>query len=353
MSLQYIEAAHLSLGHKSNTTAVAFSPQGTFLASVSLNGEICVWCMEDYSLVHRISQNGNTPVLSVAWVPPDEKSFVCGLSDGTIIHCFITKTELIVSGFLAHSFPVDCLAVASSRRFASGAGSEVHVWKRTAQDNNPWTEDARVPAPPLAPSSREALVATSLHWLTPDQSQLLVTFMNHGIHFVDAVTWAHIRSINITGRIAHASLAPNRRLLAVSNMISGFDVYSLDSEVPVRSFSHPVAPNALRAVHVRFIHDNNALLGGNTVGNVHVWDIDTSERLARLALGGKCLMLQCHSILTRPLSDRNIVITVDVRVSTRPVFVARHSVILSRSTTTLKTRSTSRQALLRVRRRQK
>ncbi|KAH9910906.1 WD40-repeat-containing domain protein [Epithele typhae] len=355
MSLQYIKAANLSLERKSNTTAVAFSPRGTFLASVDLNGEICVWCMEDYSLVHRISQNGNIPILSVAWMPPDEDSFVCGLGDGTIVYCSITNTELVVSGVLAHSFPVDCLAVASSTRFASGARCDIHVWKRMAQGigSSPWIEEARIPAPSVARSSQEDLVVTSLHWLAPDQSQLLVTFMNHGIHFIDAVTWAYIRSINVAGQIAHASLASNRRLLAVSNMINGFDVYPLDSKGPVRSFSHPVAPNALRAVHVRFIHGNNALLGGNAMGNVHLWDVDTSEKLARLTLGGMCLILQHCSTLTRSLSDHDMVIAVDVRVSTLPAFVARRLAILRRSTTALETRSTSRQALLMVRRRQK
>ena len=70
---------------------------------------------------------------------------------------------------------------------------------------------------------------------------------------------------------ASASLSPNGSLLAVSNLVTGFDVYRTDTEQPIASFEQPIQkPNV---VPVLFIHGGRAIVGGCDSGTVNVWDI--------------------------------------------------------------------------------
>ncbi|CDO75811.1 hypothetical protein BN946_scf184951.g9 [Trametes cinnabarina] len=123
---------------------------------------------------------------------------------------------------------------------------------------------------------------TSLHIIPHSEPLLVVTYMNHGMHLFDALTWEHRRSIPITGQIGDASLSPDCQTIAVSNIISGFDVYSMDTEMAICSFGHSVKLDNLRRTPVLLIHDGLALLGGNAQGDVHIWDVGSRRKLHSL-----------------------------------------------------------------------
>ena len=81
---------------------------------------------------------------------------------------------------------------------------------------------------------------------------------------------------------AHASLSDDGELIAVSNLVSGFDIYSMESETTLYSFGHSVETRALRNTPVLFIHGGFALVGGSSQGNVHIWDIRSGRKLHSL-----------------------------------------------------------------------
>ncbi|KAI0364053.1 WD40 repeat-like protein [Pilatotrama ljubarskyi] len=257
-------------------------PRGSFLASAALDGKACIWSLPDACLLHVFS--GSIPILSIAWKDNGEDTIICGLEDGTVVCLTVTQSDLQVFGFWAHSFPVECLR--ASRGFlASGAHEEVRIWRETGTVTpaSEWAREAQLPAPPKTSYNRLLkVVVTSLHWLPGPKGhiRLLVTYLNHGVHIFDTRTWEQIGSVPIYGQIADASISQDGHLIAVSNVISGFDVYAVDSGAAVCSFGHTVGE--FRKVPVLFVHDGLALVGGNMHGDVHLWDVDSGRKLHSL-----------------------------------------------------------------------
>ena len=88
---------------------------------------------------------------------------------------------------------------------------------------------------------------------------------------------------------AHASITEDGEKLAVSNMVSGFDVYATATGMSLATLTHAVG--SLYAVPVLFAHGGNAIIGGSTVGKVHLWDVHTGCEFQELVLQGTGLNL--------------------------------------------------------------
>lgn len=107
--------------------------------------------------------------------------------------------ELLVKGFWAHSYPVECLGEMDGL-LASGALEEVRIWKRVGTgapwyiaprvtiDHNPvleWAQEAELQLPPRTSYNRLLpVVVTSVHWVRADSGEdahLMVTYLNHGV----------------------------------------------------------------------------------------------------------------------------------------------------------------------------
>ncbi|KAI0655862.1 WD40-repeat-containing domain protein [Cubamyces menziesii] len=282
MVLRYLEAMRLTRGHSSGVSALAFSPGGTYLASAGLDGKACIWNPSDGRLLHVFSNA--VPILTLTWDSPGEDTVICGLQDGTIVSLAIDEDHLSVTGFWAHSYPVECLAT-SNGLLASGAHEEVRVWKRM---DAAWVKESELQGPPKTSVNRLLqVVVTSLHWLpadSQDHALLVVTYLNHGysntrtnVGVSDALTASLTDTQSIS---ADASISRDAKHIAISNVISGFDVYSIDSGQDVCSFGHTVGEH--RKIPVLFIHDGRALVGGNVQGDVHLWDVQSGRKLHSL-----------------------------------------------------------------------
>jgi hypothetical protein len=81
-------------------------------------------------------------------------------------------------------------------------------------------------------------------------------------------------------------VSPDGKVLVVSNLNTGFDFYHLDNSRQDGSVSHPCT--GLR-VPVEFIHRGNAVLGGRTTGEVHIWDCVSRTRLQVLGHAGRLI----------------------------------------------------------------
>ncbi|KAH9847484.1 WD40-repeat-containing domain protein [Lenzites betulinus] len=301
MPLQYQQ--HLRLlhreGHRDAVTTVAFSPSGSFLASGGLDGRVCVWEIGSGKLLHVFA--GKSPVLSVVWLDLDER-MVCGMQDGTIASLAISPTLIRLEGFLAHRYPVERLAFKGAY-LASGAHKEVKVWSRVSPSDSigTWTLVASLNAPKRSSYTTACdIMVTSLHWtLSPSHPLvLLVTYLNHGIVAFDGRTWARIGGTPLPGYIADASLTRDGRLLAVSNMLTGFELFALKGFVelePLYSFQQDITTGP--PLPVRFLHGDHALIGGSLHGRVNMWDV-YSRRKQPLVLDGKFIARPPWRVLT-------------------------------------------------------
>lgn len=87
---------------------------------------------------------------------------------------------------------------------------------------------------------------------------------------------------------ADTSISDDGKLLAVSNVVTGFDIYCADTGEAVCSVGHTV--QELRKVPVLFIHGGLALLGGNPRGDVHLWDMSSGCKQHSLVHRGASLL---------------------------------------------------------------
>ncbi|KAI0363071.1 WD40 repeat-like protein [Pilatotrama ljubarskyi] len=277
-------------GHSDAVTVVAFSPDGERLASGGLDGRVCVWSVGSGKLLHVFL--GKSSVLSVLWLDSNEY-LVCGMEDGTIASLAIHARRLQLTGFLAHRYPVERL-VFNGTYLASAAHREVKVWARIT--NTSWKLEADLPPPRRSSSTKCEIVATSVHWTSgPSRpTVLLITYLSHGVAAFDGRTWARIGGTAVPGRIADAHLTQDGRILAISNMLTGFELFELKGFVelePLFEFQQDVINGPPIPVH--FLHGDHAIIGGTLHGQVNIWDI-YSRRKQQLAMGG---MLPADSIV--------------------------------------------------------
>ncbi|KAI0364228.1 WD40 repeat-like protein [Pilatotrama ljubarskyi] len=234
---------------------------------------------------------GQSRTLSLAWLPSGEDALLCGMEDGTVsLLCFTPHSRLRAIAFPAHTAPVECLAVPPRKAcFASGAHSELFVWKRAAVlphafEEGQWTPHLDLGTPPQTSQTQsQAVVVTSIHW---SRLTLLVTYLHHGIIIYDSVNWTRLRAIPPHGCIADASLSPDGSILAISNIVSGFDIYAMDTGASIGSLDNP-STHAVRAVPVLFAHGGSAIIGGSTIGVVNVWDGTTQRVQHKVKVAGE------------------------------------------------------------------
>ncbi|KAI0708447.1 WD40-repeat-containing domain protein [Earliella scabrosa] len=288
MARRYNQLFHLN-DHEDAITAVAFSPHGTLLATGSLDGRLCIWNVQEGCLLYR--HIGEHDISSIAWLPDVEDELLFGTKRGHVARLTITPNDLSVSGFWAHGFPVEQLAIKGSW-LASGAHQEVKLWQ--------WDSVGEISPTPLRPATvkRNAdkeVIVTSLHWTSSRQHDLLllVTYMYHGVYLYDTHDWHSVRTIPAPGKIGHASLSQSGTHLAISNLDTGFDVYRMEDGVPVCSFEHD-APKP-DFVPVQFIHGGHAILGGSSVGKIGIWDIFLKRQLDVLSIPSAYISLLLSS----------------------------------------------------------
>ena len=113
-------------GHTTNVTAVAFSPDGSLLASASLDQTIKIWKSSDSTLQHTFTGHTNG-VTSVAF-SPDGSKIVSGCMDGTVKvwdssgNCLVTIS--------AHALPVTATVFSTDGSLVISASDDgtVRLW---------------------------------------------------------------------------------------------------------------------------------------------------------------------------------------------------------------------------------
>ncbi|TFY62460.1 hypothetical protein EVJ58_g3838 [Rhodofomes roseus] len=230
MPLKYQQVARLmhSQSHCNGVTTVLFSPTGGLLASGGLDGRACVWDVATGKLQYVFC--GKSAVLSMAWTSPDDTQFACGMQDGTIASCMLSDDSIRIAGFWAHRSPVETLAY-NGTQLASGAHKELNIWAQSSGES--WTLVAALDLPPK-------------------------TAHNNG---------------------ADADLSADGRLLAVSNVLTGFELFAVKNLTelePMFALNQDVSTG--HAIPVRFTHGGNAVIGGTSDGRMFIWDIYTRRK---------------------------------------------------------------------------
>ncbi|KAI0055012.1 WD40 repeat-like protein [Artomyces pyxidatus] len=275
MPLRYV--AGQKLLSEGLISAVAFNPSGDVVAYASLSGEVKLWDIE--SSVPLFVVRAKSPILCLAW--SSSFNIMCGLENGTVASISYDESELSISGFAAHEGPLESIALANdSIEFATASHEEVRVWRARGS----WHLHSELTDPPTnGQSARSPVIVTSIAWLnrSKEGACLLVLYMYHGVIIWNVETREVLRAIAISTPIAAAHLSPDKRSLAISNLYSGFDVYNVEKSVPFLTLQHVMGQSV--ATPVLFVHNGRAILGGNALGQVNLWDSTTGRHLHLLS----------------------------------------------------------------------
>ncbi|KAI0648768.1 WD40-repeat-containing domain protein [Trametes meyenii] len=285
MTLRYTEYGRLTNGHEKGITKVAFSPEGNYVATAGLDGRICVWDVSSRDLLY--SFDGSSPVLSLAWLPRNEDIILCSLQDGNMAILRIAPNCISVTGFWAHSYPVECLAIRNGDTcLASGAHCELLVWVWDEQSEKfcleheisqpskrTWNEAQEI----LVTSIHCAPESTSRHvhvsWTTARRCNQLDSPSYYSPAWADVgLSHVEVRFHCLTPCSAGASLSQDGMCIAVYNTSYSFNVFSMRTGAPLGAIERE-GRSEVYPLPVLFIHGSLALLIGSTTGDINVWDV--------------------------------------------------------------------------------
>ncbi|RPD60446.1 WD40 repeat-like protein, partial [Lentinus tigrinus ALCF2SS1-7] len=251
---------------------ISFSPGAKYLATAATDNRICIWEIASRKL--RSRYHGSSYALCFAWVPEGEGHLLCGMLDGYVVSLTFTPRTIRAQGLVIHTSAVEAIAVLGSR-VASGSRRELRVWDWRADVTlkiGRWSLHRELEEPPIG--YQEEVSIAHLHWIAAARLiRLVVVYVEHGVRVFDARTWKCLQDRQDVKPIARADVSVDDGRLAIANPLSGFGIYSLRSGDLIRAFGHEVGHK--RATPVKFIESGKAIVGGTTVGEVNIWDIET------------------------------------------------------------------------------
>ncbi|KAF8347502.1 WD40-repeat-containing domain protein [Amanita rubescens] len=281
----YLPTRRLAGEHGDSIISLAFSAKGRYLASGSDDSTLVIWDVEDGNKLSSFRLDSRA--LSLVWDSHREDRLFVGCVDGTA--AFIDKFQgafvPILTGL--HQTPVYALAVdpfAQPCRIGIGAGPQVHI--ATAISEFPhYATNSILPRPSTLPRGRvegedaddDRVRARSLHFTNRGRN-LVVSYLNHGIVCWDVATSAQLwciepshthRHINASG---FSAISPDEKEIAISNLSTGVDVYSLKSMTKTRSFIDTILPDTNYPIGVEFLANGSLVSSGSHTGRPCVWD---------------------------------------------------------------------------------
>ncbi|EIW59179.1 WD40 repeat-like protein [Trametes versicolor FP-101664 SS1] len=268
-----------NLPHKSGINAAAFGPDATFVVTATADGGVYIWRAEDGALI--CSAAGDTSVLSIAWTEIED-TFVYGTASGNVANCSFSSEDntLHIVGFLAHNAPVNCISVRGCL-VVSGAGSEVRVWKW--RDDGPWdlVKDVSIPGAATVGRPRTEILVTAVGWanVAEEGPMLVASYLHHGVFLFASESLTCTRFISTGGMTVGASISDDGRLISLTTLAVGFDIYSLATGNRLRRLAYD---GETRAIPSRFLHSDAQLVCGGEGGKAHVWDVMTGNKLQSL-----------------------------------------------------------------------
>ncbi|TFK79280.1 WD40 repeat-like protein [Polyporus arcularius HHB13444] len=275
MALRYEETARLQRGLDGGVSALAFSPDGTYIAAAGMEDpKVYVWRVADHKLLHTYT-GSRCPFLALEWLPGRSDTILCGSSDGYIAVLRLGSQELAeATGFWAHDYPVERLATQGSQ-LVSGAQPEVRVWQHLSNGTNVWRHVTDLQGPPKdSKNAEEQFIVMGIHWTKTRVHRLVVvvTYMHHGIVARDVLSHVCLMFSLYRGG---SSVSPKGSIIALSVMGFGFNLYHLDKGDCIASFVDDT--NGERTVPVLLVHGGLALFGGSTVGRAALWNVQNQR----------------------------------------------------------------------------
>ncbi|CAE6427470.1 unnamed protein product [Rhizoctonia solani] len=218
-------------GHTNTVLSVQFSPNGTLVASCSLDKTVCLWSIKGETSPGLLLAPRHATQANCIKFSPDGAFIASGANDGTI-RIWRSGSDVCISTFIGNHGSIAAICFAPTGRWiVTGGWNNVIVWNS-------------------------------------ENGQVLMTFFSNNINEI-------FTSVDISSDGMHIVACSNANGLYVWNTETGELGFS-----PLKSMSRDSSFTS-----VSFTPDGSWLVSGSRDGNIHIWDAQ-SGNLVRAPLEG-------------------------------------------------------------------
>ncbi|KAJ3521679.1 hypothetical protein NMY22_g12214 [Coprinellus aureogranulatus] len=297
------------LAHDHSVTCLAFSPDGTCLASGDDGGLVLLSTVPDGEECARYHFEDS--VTAMTWAE-DGKNLFVGLANCRLHFLFIDEEKTYSVNFAPggyedlpkrwrDKFQINCLTFANGL-LAIGVGVAIHIVSSPtptayAEECTIAPFDTEVPSLQAAlssvPPTGLAAEVRSIHFIDEGRA-VIVSFLEEGIRCYDIDTQTQ-RWILKPKRLRIGKSAVDRqgKLLACSNLYDGFDLYDISSRKArrwLRTIHQEAAVNENVILPVEFVHEDSSLLLGSSCGTVVLCSVGIPPRITELDHGADMII---------------------------------------------------------------
>lgn len=293
--------------HRDMVTAVAFSPDGSFLASTGNDGTVRLWDSSTRKLVRMfVGHKGYTRCL--AW-SPDGEVLATGSIDQTV-RLWRAKTGLLLKTFRGHTNEVGGLAWSPDGEVLASVGYDkaVRLWDvvngttlavfvqhADAVTAVAWSPDSKI----LATGSNDMTMrlwdresrALLREWTTPamvfaaawspDGSTLVTGHRDKTVRLWDASTGSHQRDLHgDPGEIRAVAWSPDGKEVAAAGEYHDIRVWDPTTGAPLRTFPRH---HSDQIGGLSWSPDARTIATGSWDSSVRFWDAASGKHLHAIA----------------------------------------------------------------------